>query len=270
MKKSTFALAALAALLSTSGYAAKPASSSCRPSLPQPTELIVGVEDNTINATWNEVESVENEATKYALEITAHYDDYADVTFAFTAFDDDPGTLNTASFGVDADALDTTVCDDNACTTSTTHHATSVTVKVKGLNPPRKGKDTSQCNPFSDPVSADVGVVAATCPCFDAAFLAQVATTGPGGQYGTCWANFVNPDRSDSLDWRVLGQEDPESSAEAQDARVWGGALDCTINDSGQITETGTSQEQWDACAALIQAAQQSVGCGYCIGDSCP
>lgn len=159
MRNNLLSFAALVALaFSTSGHAAKPTPSTCQPTLPAPTGLAVDSDGTTITSTWKEVESVLNEATKYELEITAHYADHADVTFAFTANDDDAGVLNTDSIAIAASDLATKVCDGAGCATSTTHDAVSVTVKVKGLMPPKKGKQSAQCSPFSKSSSTDVRV----------------------------------------------------------------------------------------------------------------
>jgi len=138
-------------------HAAKPGS--CRPTFAvSPDPLNVEADSGTLTATWPEVESLAKEASKYSVEVTAHYDAHADVRFTFTAPDGDPGVLDTASFSVGTSALDTTVCTDPPdCTSSETHSATSATVQVKALNPPSKGKEGAQCNPFSAPVTVALG-----------------------------------------------------------------------------------------------------------------
>jgi hypothetical protein len=262
----TFVLALGAAGFSTSGAAAKPGK--CSPQLLAPSGLAVTSDGTTVTSEWNEVNDLAKEATKYSVEVTAHYDAHGDVKFGFTAFDDDPGELDTASLGIAASSLDTTVCADPPdCTSTTTHSATSVTVQVKGLIPPSKGKDQSQCNPFSGPVTASLA--SASCPCFDAGLLVALAGLGSGTfvscqaalftAAGTLWSAIVDP-----------GTFSDYATADAQTDPVR--FLNCRVIVEGSVyaAVSDLSEAEFEACTSLIEAAQVELGCNACAGPNCP
>jgi hypothetical protein len=199
--------------------------------------------------------------------VTAHYDGHGDVKFTFTAFDDDPGVVDTASLAISASSLDTTVCSDPPdCTSNTTYSANSVTVQVKGLNPPSKGKDQSQCNPFSAPVTASLTVA---CPCFSAGDLAALAGLGSGtfvfcqGAFftaaGTLWSAYA--DQGAFADY---------ATATAQTTPV--PDLKCSVVVEGSVyaSASSLSAAEFDACTSLIEAAQVVLGCNACAGPNCP
>jgi len=89
---------------------------------------------------------------KFAVEVVAFYDSDGDQSadlsrlFKLTTVDGEP------TIQIPMASLSTTVCvtNDDPCTTSETHEAQDVQVRVKGLHPSSRTPNGAQNNPFSD------------------------------------------------------------------------------------------------------------------------
>jgi len=112
----------------------------------------------------------------------------------------------------------------------------------------------NDCDGDVDAADDDCG-----CPCFS-----DVSAAGtPPYQ---CWADFGGGPTIDNM-WRLRVYPSPLIAHTAYQSSSTPTRNFCAL---GSNTITDITNDEWDACVAIIQTAQESGGCTVCFGDACP
>lgn len=112
-----------------------------RNSLPAPQNLLATADADSVDASWDALVG----ATKYSVVVIAHYAGCTlEQSFSFSVVDP----------SISVPLADLTTCIDELCTGGPISPE-GVSVKVKGLNPPKGKAKLAQCSPYSDTATVD-------------------------------------------------------------------------------------------------------------------